>query len=91
MVPCQLWFQHLVHLGLQRGISSNYWKKNNKHQTAQMSESAPHSDNINRRFEYQTTAGSDFPPYPVNRVHDNGSSGSDESNGKIFFTKSMSK
>ena len=56
-----------------------------------MSESAPHSDNINRRFEYQTTAGSDFPPYPVNRVHDNGSSGSDESNGKIFFTKSKSK
>ena len=56
-----------------------------------MSESASLSNSINRKFEYQTTAGSDFPPFPVDRVNDDGSSGSDESNGKIFFTKSMSK
>ena len=52
-----------------------------------MSESAasPYNNN-NGRFEYQTTAGSDFPPYTGNPVQDNGQSGSDESNGKRFFT-----
>ena len=51
-----------------------------------MSESASWDNNVNRRFEYQTTAESDFPPYTVNPVQDNGPSGSDESNGKRFFT-----
>ena len=54
-----------------------------------MSESAasPYNNN-NGRFEYQTTAGSDFPPYTGNPVQDNGQSGSDESNGKRFFINS---